>query len=161
MKVKNIIQYLLSNDRICDRYSSRVAAGGSKAALAEMICSSDGGEFICSEIASGVDIDYKDAAEYFASHFNGKRVFTYDTDSGKYTSELYCGYRGTIEVKTTLVTLLGCHATIVVPNYAICHINCDSNTDCEIICEGSSSAVCLYWGKKPHSRGNVKFIIGD
>lgn len=161
MDVKAFIQYLLINDRICALYLDRVKAAGSKSAMAEMVCDCNGGEFVCSEIAAGAELDYESAAQYFAAHFNGQRVFEYENEHGRYTSETYCGYAGKIGARTTLVTLLGCDVTVVVPDGAICNINCDSRSHCRIVCVGDARAICTYWGEKPEWEGRVKFLEGE
>ena len=161
MDVKAFIRYLLENDRVCALYLDRIKAAGSKSAIAEMVCDCNGGVFVCSEIAAGAELDYESAAQYFAAHFNGKRVFEYENEYGRYTSETYCAYSGEIVAKTTVITLLGCDVTIVVPDGAICNINCDSHSHCKIVCKGNSRAICTYWGNKPEWEGCVKFLEGE
>ena len=164
MKTREFIQHLLDADLICSLYKDRVAEAHSKSAIAEMVADANGGEFVCSMIAHGNELDYEDAEEYFKHHFNDRRIFEY---AEGYTSQVYCNWsEDRILVKTAQVTLLGCtDVDVFVPSHSCAVINIDPNTTARISAAGGSRVACVYWGEPPVVEGagarHVKLIKGE
>lgn len=162
MRVAEIRNYLLDSGAICGLYKDRVSSSGSKSALMDMISDANGIEFVTAHISTDVPVDYRDVLTYFSNHINGARVFEHSgADGGRYTSEIYCGYAGTVTARSTMLALWGCDVTVVVPDGKMVEISCDAGTSCRIECKHGARVACVYWGEKPecaHSDGSVKFI---
>ena len=158
MTFSEIKQHLLSGDSVCQRYRGLAASASSKSALAEIISDSNGVEFLTQRISTDVEMDYADVARVLGSHVNGKRVFQHDG----YTSEIYCGYSGEIEARSTLLAVWGSDVDIYVPAGTMLEIDCDSRSSCTIFLEEGAFASCVHWGAKPAvkegSLGMIKFV---
>lgn len=145
MTFQEIRQFLLSGGNICQKYRDLVLSASSKSALAEIISDANGIEFLTSRISTDISMDYAEVASTLRAHVNGRRVF----EHGGYTSEIYCGYKGKVTARSTILAVWGSDVTIRVPALKRVEINCDSHSTCRIFLEKGASAACVYWGKKP------------
>lgn len=148
----------MSGNGVCRKYRGLLSSASSKSAIAEIISDSNGVEFLTQRISTDISMDYAEVASTLKAHTNGRRVFEHDG----YTSEIYCGYKGNVEARSTLLAVWGSRLDIHVPAHHMVEIDCDSHSSCTITADEGARVVCVYWGEKPvvtaESTGSVKFI---
>ena len=106
-------------ERICDRYAERWDSAGSKKGLMDLALSSQGADFVCDGIAKGWGISAEEISRRFGKYINGRYV--YEDESG-YSSVMYCGYEGSIDVDTTLLVLIDSDVVLSIPDWHVCDV---------------------------------------
>jgi hypothetical protein len=125
---------------ICERYSKSVINCGSKKQLMDIALDVNGADYLCTAIAEGWGISPSEISKRFAPYVNGRYIL----DNGKYTSAMYCQYNGSIECKTTLLTLVECNIEVEVPQGHICEIYICGN--CNIKLNGKGRVLLASYG---------------
>lgn len=128
---------------ICDRYAALWDGCGSKRGLMDLALSSQGADFLCDGIAKGWGISADEIVKRFGRYING--VYTYEDASG-YSSVMYCRYYGEIVVDDTMLVLIDCDATVVVPDWAVCDIYATGFTNLSIV--GGGRVRLIAYGDK-------------
>lgn len=114
---------------LCDEYKKKWDACGDKQALVDMALDSNGVEFMADSIAFGWGLSKDFLLKEFGDFTNGK----YQCHKNGYTSEMYIGAHGVIEVKSTLILVAYCTGIkICIPEHMACKV---------YICGGSN--VCI------------------
>lgn len=125
---------------ICDEYRDMVVNCGSKKQLMDMALSVKGADYLCDAIGKGWGISPQEISSRFASYINGK----YTLDNDKYTSAMYCQYNGSIECKTTLLTIIECNIEVDVPEYHICELY--ACRKCNVKVKGKGQLLVITYG---------------
>lgn len=104
---------------ICDRYAEKWDSAGSKKGLMDLALSAQGADFLCDGIAKGWGISVDEIKKRFGKYINGRYVYE---DEGGYSSVMYCGYEGSIDVESTLVVLIDSDVVLSIPDWHVCDI---------------------------------------
>ena len=127
---------------ICDEYRDRVVNCGSKKQLMDMALSAKGADYLCDAIAKDWGVSPSEISKRFAPYINGR----YTLDNGNYESVMYCQYNGSIECKTTLLTLIECNIEVEVPEYHACYIYACGK--CNVRIKGKGEVIVVSYGNK-------------
>ena len=117
-------------ERICDRYAERWDSAGSKRCLMDLALSAQGADFLCDGIAKGWGISADEIGRRFGKYINGRYVYE---DEGGYSSVMYCGYEGSIDVESTLVVLIDSDVVLFVPDWHVCDVYASGNVSLSIV----------------------------
>ena len=115
---------------ICDRYAVLWDSAGSKRCLMDLALSAQGADFVCDGIAKGWGISSGEIVKRFGKYINGRYVYE---GEGGYTSVMYCGYEGSIDVDTTLLVLIDSDVVLVVPDWMVCDVYASGNVSVSIV----------------------------
>lgn len=150
---------LSKSDNICLQYYDKIKKAKTKKRIVDIAIDSNGCSFLCDMESKNMLIPYSHITSIFSSFINGNYTsFHGDKDRG-YTSSIYCCYQGDIDVKSSLVTLLGCKANVYVKENSVVQIYADRNCEISVGCPSSSKAIVHYWGnREPEYSGNVELI---
>ena len=153
------IERIVSCDYLCASYYDKVNKSVSNKELMDIVTDANGMSFLPQMEAEGTPLPYEVITKRFGSFINGRYIAEHKTEKSRsYTSCIYCCFQGNINAETTLLTLLGCMATVVVKTNHIIQIYCDKNTELNICCPSTSKAIVHYWGKEPGYSGNVELV---
>lgn len=117
-------------ERICDRYADSWDSACSKKGLMDLALTSQGLDFLCDGIVKGWGISVDEIRRRFGKYINGRYV--YEDESG-YTSVMYCGYEGSIDVESTLVALIDSDVVLFVPDWHVCDIYASGKVSVSIV----------------------------
>lgn len=149
-------------DELCANYYEKVTKAVSNKRLADLATDANGMTYLCEMEAKGLALPYEVITSRFGNFINGKYIAEHINETGgKYTSAIYCCYKGEIKGDITLLTLLGCDATIYVEENSIMQIYLDKNSKAKIVCPLNSKALVFYWGRKPICSGDVEIVKED
>lgn len=145
---------------VCKEYSVQWDNCISKKDLFDLACDVNGAGYLCDSIAKGWGVSPSYVSEKFNSYLNGR--YTYD--NGKYSSQIYCQYKGDIECTTTLVVLIDCDATIYIPKGRICEIYITGKSN--ISFKGQGKGVVVRFGDKVSTiveseNVGIKYVQGN
>lgn len=115
---------------ICDRYAEKWDSAGSKRGLMDLALSSQGADFVCDGIAKGWGISADEIRRRFGKYINGRYV--YEDESG-YSSVMYCGYEGSIDVENTLVVLIDSDVVLSVPDWHVCDVYASGKVSISVV----------------------------
>ena len=115
---------------ICDRYAERWDNAGSKKGLMDLALSAQGADFVCDGVAKGWGISSGEIVKRFGKYINGRYV--YEDESG-YSSVMYCGYEGSIDVESTLVVLIDSDVVLSIPDWHICDVYASGKVSISIV----------------------------
>lgn len=118
------------NEGICDRYAVLWDGCGSKKGLMDLALTSQGIDFVCDGIAKGWGISVEEIERRFGRYINGAYVHE---DDGGYSSVMYCGYEGSIDVGTTLVVLIDSDVVLSIPDWLVCDIYASGKVSISIV----------------------------
>lgn len=154
------IKKIVNANKLCASYYNKVNKSMSNKQLMDIVTDSNGMTYLCEMQAKGFPLPYEVITSRFGNFINGKYIAEHQSRNGHtYTSQIYCCYQGKIEMKDTLLTLLGCTCSVYVAENNRCQIYLDKNCDVIIACPSSSEAIVHYWGdKEPEYSGNVEFV---
>lgn len=133
---------------LCETYADKVDEAKSKRQLMNVVLDSNGVSYLCEMDSKGLALPYEVILKSFSSYVNGRYVSEHKNDKGNgYTSCIYCCYSDsdTIEINTTLTTLLGCSANVYIKDNDFVKIYADKNCDLRIFCPSSSRCIIEYW----------------
>lgn len=145
---KNWISLLKENGLLCDVYCEKVDNANSKLALVRCCLDANGINFLQEMQAKGMGLAYETILTEFKSYINGRYIAEFKNEkSNGYTSSIFCCYfeSDTIEVTTTLISLLGCKSKVKIANNDFVRIYADKNCELDIICPSSSRCIVEYW----------------
>lgn len=117
-------------ERICDRYAESWDRAGSKRVLMDLALSAQGADFVCDGIAKGWGISSCEIVKRFGKYINGRYVYG---DASGYSSVMYCGYEGSIDVETTLVVLIDSDVVLSVPDWHVCDVYASGSVSLSIV----------------------------
>jgi hypothetical protein len=115
---------------MCDRYAVLWDECGSKKGLMDLALTSQGIDFVCDGIAKGWGISVEEIERRFGRYING--AYVHEDDDG-YSSVMYCGYEGSIDVDTTLVVLIDSDVVLSVPDWLVCDIYASGKVNISIV----------------------------
>lgn len=159
---KSAVVRLNGDAGVCDSYRTMLSEARTRSGIMELAATAEGMFYMTGRLSHGLPLDYNSVARSVSSHINGRRMFTFG-DGETYTSEIYIGYSGCLEGRTSALALWGCLATLKVGHHRYMQVLCDANTRLVMECGECSEVVCVYYGEKPSVKGtgNVKFIKKD
>ena len=118
------------SEAICDRYAVLWDSAGSKKGLMDLALSAQGADFVCDGIAKGWGISVEEIMRRFGRYINGRYVYE---GEGGYTSMMYCGYEGSIDVESTLLVLIDSDVVLVVPDWLVCDVYASGKVGISIV----------------------------
>lgn len=124
----------------CDEYVTKWDNCGSKKELVDMAFSVKAVDYLCDAIAKGWGLSPDYIADKFKAYINGN----YTLDTGGYTSQMYCKYKGDIICDVALLTLIDCDATIELPEFQISQIYSTGKTNIRLY--GKGEAIIVAYG---------------
>ena len=130
-----------TKDGLCNEYATLWDRCGSRKELIDLALGVKGIDYICDAIVKGwgVSIDY--IKDKFGRYINGTYICT---NNGKYTSEMYCDYKGEITCNTTMLALINCDVVVRLPKNHRCEIY--ATMCCDIKIEGNGQCVVVTYG---------------
>lgn len=131
-------------DGLCEEYATKWDSCVSKKQMMDLALEAKGIDYVCDSIAKGWGLSPEYISSYFKSYINGAYIFS----NGKYTSQMYCGYSGDIECKTTALALINCDVRIHTPKFSMCEIYATGNVKLSI--SGSGYVVVIAYGDEPN-----------
>jgi hypothetical protein len=150
MYFKNWLQSVIKSGNLCDVYKDNALDAKSKVALMKLCLDANGCSYLCEMQAKGYPLSYETIKKEFKAYINGRYVY-----ENKYTSTLFCQYKGEIECDTTALTLVECDVDVFIPEYHICEIyaTCKTNIHLHgngrvvVIAYGNADDVVMFGGK--------------
>lgn len=158
---------IVANGLLCEEYIALVNNAKSKKQLFDICADANGVSFLCEMRDKGHGLPYYVIQEEFGNYINGKYIAEYEKG---YTSAIYCGSNGDIEVETTLACFLGCHGRVYLRPYSVTRICVDCNCYLEVECPANARLTIEYYGEgstikviespdipeMPEGKGNIK-----
>ena len=129
-------------DGLCAEYSAIWDNCQSKVQIMEMCLGAKGLDYLCDAYAKGWGITSDAILSSFSRFINGKYIY----DNGKYSSTIYCEYKGIIEANTTAICLIDCDAEIILKENYICEVYATGK--CKLKFVGIGSVVLVAYGKE-------------
>lgn len=117
-------------ERICDRYAELWDSAKSKKSLMDLAMSVQGADFLCDGIVKGWGISTEEIMRRFGKYINGRYVYE---GEGGYSSVMYCGYEGSIDVESTLVVLIDSDVVLFVPDWHVCDVYASGEVSLSIV----------------------------
>lgn len=134
---------------MCSEYSLIWDSCMNKKQIMDMALGCKALDFLCDSIGKGWGISPERISSQFSSFINGK----YTSFQKGYDSEMYCRYEGEITLRTTVLGLIECRCTIVVPKNSVCRIFITKNSD--ITVKGEGRCVCVCYGTEDEIKVNI------
>lgn len=145
---KEWLALLKENGLLCDVYCDKVDNAKSKLELVRCCLDANGANFLQEMQSAGFPLPYEVICSVFHSYINGRYIAEFKNERGSgYTSCVYCCYSesDSIEINTTLTTLLGCSANVYIKDNDFCKIYADKNCNLRIHCPITSRCIVEYW----------------
>lgn len=161
MKTKLWLEDIIEKGLLCGNYTDKVNDAKSKKMLFDLCCDANGCSYLCEMQAKGMPLPYEVITKEFGSYINSRYIAEYKNEKGNgYTSCMYCCYDGdTINVDTTICTVLGYAGVINVVKNNYAYIVLDKNCDVKISLEDGAKAKVEYWkGAKVEVLGNYERV---
>lgn len=127
-------------DGLCAEYSEIWDNCSSKKQIMDMCLGSKGVDYLCDAYAKGWGISSSEIYSKFKPFINGNYTF----NNSKYTSSLYCRYKGSLIASTTLLTFVDSDVTITIPKYSICKVYATGKTNIEL--KGGGECIVVAYG---------------
>lgn len=146
---KEFIQKLINSGLLCDEYVKKLDdTYYGKAGMFNLLCDSNGFNYLQELQLKGVDIPYGYIMKFFSRYVNGQYVAEYTNENGRvlYDSVMYCCYKGAIIANTSLVSVLNCTCEINIPPRSSVQIAIDTKSNVNIISDKTSSVRCFVYG---------------
>ena len=118
--IKMVEQYVSRSENrtpVCEKFREMLKEARSMKGVFDIALRTEGIEFICKSVEEGWSPTKQEIWDNFKPYLNGKYVH-----DGKYSSVMYCGFKGKVFCDKTVMCLLWCDAEIVVPKNRICMI---------------------------------------
>lgn len=125
---------------ICEEYRSLWDRCISKKDIMDMALGVKAVDYLCNAIAKGWGMSPSAIRERFDKYINGHYV----KDNGKYTSQMFCKFNGLLECNTTLLVLLECNISVIIPENHICEIYACGKSKIDI--SGQGQALVITYG---------------
>lgn len=161
MKTNEWLQDIMNKGLLCGNYTDKVNEAKSKKQLMQIVLDANGINFLMEMQAKGYPLPYEVICTEFSSYLNGRYIAEYKNEKGNgYSSCMYCCFDGdTINVDTTICTVLGYTGTINVVKNNYAYIVLDKNCDVKISLEDGAKAKVEYWkGAKVEVLGNYERV---
>lgn len=154
------VNEILSTGSLCESYTDKLKRAKSNKQIMDLVLDANGVSYLQQMQEKGIVLPYEVITSRFRSFINGGYISEHKNVKGeRYTSSMYCCYQGDIDVKSSLLTLLGCKANIYVKENSVVQIYADRNCEINVGCPSSSKAIVHYWGnREPEYSGNVELI---
>ena len=160
MDIHEWFEQIIGSGNLCEEYTSKYHNSRSKKQLVDLALGGRGITYLCEMKDKGYGAPYEMLTKQFAPYINGKYVFTSD-GKNPYTSVIYVGYDGDIEVRTTAITLLGSSANVNIHDYTCVHLFVDGGSKIKISCPATSKCYVDYWNgatfEYDDSKNNILF----
>lgn len=127
---------------LCAEYSAKWDACKSNKKLVDLGLDVKGVDYLCASVANKWGMTPEYLAMRFKAFINGRYV----SEQKGYDTELYCCYKGNIEARTTILTVIESDTCIVIPQNHICEIYLAGKCDIELTGEGQ--AVLVIYGDR-------------
>lgn len=108
--IKSVSEFLersKANTPACKEYSLKIMHAKSIAEIFATSLEIQSIEFLCKAISEGWGITSDEICRDFAPYLNGKYVY-----EDKYTSEMYCRFKGEIKAKSTVYCFIDCDVVL-------------------------------------------------
>lgn len=138
------------NENLCEEYTQIWDSCKSKKQTMDMCLGVKGMDYVCDAYAKGWGMDKEAFTTEFKNFINGK--FVYDAEG--YSSEMYCGFNGNVEIKTNCLMILDSDVVFTVQNGFSYQIFASGR--CNLTFKGNAKIYLFTYGEK----GNIK-ISGD
>lgn len=148
MKFKEWLKSVIDSGNLCSGYKDKAMESKSKSALMDIVLDANGVSYLCEMDSRGYALPYETILNEFKSYINGRYVYTRKNDKGNgYSSSIYCCYcdSDSININTTLTTLLGCKSSIVVGGCDFVRLYADKNCELKVYCPITSRCIIEYW----------------
>lgn len=130
-----------ANTPACKEYSLKIMHAKSKLEVFKAGLEIQSIEFLCKAIDEGWGITSDEICADFAPYINGKCVY-----DEKYTSELYCRFKGEINAKSTVYCIIDSDCTLnLEEEWRMCKLYVVGDSHVEI--KGKGSAFVDFQGK--------------
>jgi hypothetical protein len=163
MLFKDWINEVIKSGNLCSHYTEKVQDAPSKRRLVDLCLDPNGVSYLQEMQAKGMGLAYETILTEFKSYINGRYIAEFKNEKGNgYTSSIYCCYfdSDTINVNTTLVSLLGCKSKVNIAENDFVRICVDKNCELIVNCPQSSRCIIEYWGNaKIQVNGNVEKVV--
>lgn len=167
MRYSEWIKSVIESGNLCGAYQDKTMNAKSKLDLVRICLDANGASYLCEMQAKGIPLPYETICKEFKSYINGRYVaeFKNERDNG-YDSCIYCCYSDSdsIEINTTLTTILGCKLKAHIREYDFVHLYIDKGCEIELHCPKTARCMIDYWdGAKidvynPQESGKVELI---
>lgn len=162
MLFRDWINEVISSGNLCSHYTEKVQDAASKKRLMQLVLDANGINFLQEMQNKGKGLPYEIILNEFKNYINGKYIAEFKNEKGNgYTSSIYCCYfdSDTINVNTTLVSLLGCKSKVNIAENDFVRICVDRNCEIIVNCPLNSRCIIEYWGDaKIQIKGNVEKV---
>lgn len=131
---------------LCGEYKGLWDECRSVKELYDLATDINGIEYLCDAVTFGWGGSF--GTEYIKERFGDYINGAYKRDRDGYTSSLYCGYEGFVIARSTVLCLLDCKGTVVVPPDAYTTVLVGAGTDVRIVCMGRISELVIFGDAK-------------
>lgn len=161
MKFTEWLNDIVENGLLCGVYTEKTLSAKSKKQILDLVLDSNGMNFLQEMQMKGHPLPYETITKEFGSYINGRYVAEYTGSKGnKFTSSLYCCFKGSMIVDTTLLSILGCDMEIHIKDNDYVKVCVDSNSTVTIHCPNSSRCITEVFGDAVvHVKGREDCVI--
>lgn len=148
MQFEDWINEVVEKGFLCNEYTKKINGVLSKRQLVDIVLDSNGASWLPELQKEGLGLPYETIIREFKGYINGRYIAEHkNKKSNGYTSSIYCCYAesDTINVNTTLTTLLGCSVNVKIRENDFVRLYVDKNCDITIKCPDNSRCLVDYW----------------
>lgn len=139
--IESFLERAKANTPACKEYSLKVMHAKSKLDVFKAGLEIQSIEFLCKAIDEGWGLTSDEIKADFSPYINGNCVY-----DEKYTSELYCGFKGRINAKSTVYCLIDCDCDLnLEEEWRMCKLYVVGNSHVNI--KGKGNAFIEFQGK--------------
>ena len=146
---RKFISYLIEKKLLCDEYASKLEKTYySKAGMFDLLCDSNGFNYLQELQMKGVETPYEYINTFFERYVNGKYTYKATGENGEflYDGRMYCCFDDTLFGCVSLLSILKCNCKIIVPKFSSLQIAIDGNSSVEISSDETSDVKCTVYG---------------
>ncbi len=129
---------------ICKEFRGKWEDGLSNKRYMDMALCVKGADYLMRAYAEGWGISKDVILSRFKAFINGKYIY----DNGKYTSQLYCGFKGQIKELTTLLIVIDSEVEIELPEHYMIEV-CVTGKESKVIVRGGTFVRMYIYGDVP------------
>lgn len=140
--MKNIFEFInksIESGDMCKDGVAMVRQANTRKSMFDAALSAKGVEFLCEMKMKGKGVESSDIMRDFNQFVNGNYVRT-----RRYSSRMYCKYKGAILADANLIMVQDCEITISVPRTMICEIHVCGESYVNV--KGDGKAAIVAWG---------------
>lgn len=138
--VESYLRRSLKHNPACDEYSEKIHMARSVREVFDIALNTPCIEFLCGSVAEGWSPKKEEVWDSFSSYLNGRY-----SHEGKYSSVMYCGYKGKVLCDKTVFCFLWSDAVINVPKNRLCMVYA-AGDGCRVKVTGEGSAFTYQYG---------------